>query len=109
MSVAQEKFSKLNQVRKTTAQQIGNNISQLNTLANDVMRQQAYMRKDPDGNSAGDLLPIVEPDFLALVAAFNEVSAKLEDVKAVHAGTMTPDELIAKYSLDLIEFSNGLI
>lgn len=109
MSIAQEKFSKLNDLRKTTHKQVSNTVSQLNSYALDAMKQQAYMRKNPDANGADQLIPVVTPDFAAAAAAFNDVAEKLQDMQLVAAEAMTADELVAKYSIDLAAYSNELI
>jgi hypothetical protein len=109
MSIAQEKFSKLNQSRKETHRQVSNSISQLNAYAMDAMKQQAYMRKDPDANGAGDLIAVVTPDFAAAASAFNEVVEKLVDMQSVAAGAMTVDDMIAKHGIDLTAYSDELI
>ena len=67
------------------------------------------MHKNPDNNGANELIAVVQPDFDALAVAFNQVAEKLVDMQAVSNGSMTIDALIAKYGIDLTEFSNGLI
>jgi len=109
MSINQEKFSNLNKLRKDTHKRISNLISQLNASTTSAMKQQAYMHKNPDSNGAPDLIPVVTPDFLAAAEAFNEVVAKLMDMQSVQASSMTVDEFIAKYSINLEEFSAELI
>tara|TARA_R100000544_G_scaffold16105_1_gene7624 strand:- start:781 stop:1110 length:330 start_codon:yes stop_codon:yes gene_type:complete len=109
MSINQEKFSKINQLRKNTHRQVSDAVSQLNTFASDAMNQQAYMRVNPDLNGADQLLSVVTPDFVAVATAFNEVKEKLEDMQSVASGLMTVDEMIAKHSIDLSQYSNELI
>lgn len=109
MSLSALKLATLNTNRKQTSQQVSNAISQLNAHAAAAMKQQAYMHKDPDLNGAGDLIAVVQPEFDALSVAFNQVAAKLVDMQAVSAGTMTADALIAKYNIDLNAFSNTLV
>lgn len=109
MSINQEKFSSLNKARKDTHRQINNIISQLNSLTDSAMKQQAYMHKNPDNNGADELIAVVTPDFLETANSFNVVAAKLMDMQAVKGGEMTLDELITKYTINLAEFSNELI
>lgn len=109
MSIEQEKFSNLNKLRKDTHKQVSNLISQLNASTSMAMKQQSYMHKNPDLNGANDLIAVVSPDFLATAAAFNQVAAKLMDMQALQSGAMTVDDFIAKYNINLAEFSAELI
>lgn len=110
MSISALKLANYNEQRKQTARQISTAISQLNAQADIALKQQAYMRSNPDANGADELIAVVAPEFNTLSEAFNQVAAKLQDMQAVNAGTMAVDELIAKYSsINLTEFSNGLI
>lgn len=109
MSLKQRKFDKAKDDIDSTERTATNAISQLNAAANAMLNQQAYLRKDPDANNAGELLPVVQPGFEAGAAAFNEVAGKLADMQAVHAGTMTVDELIAKYDINLTSYSATLV
>ena len=103
------KLQKLNSERKKTQRDVSNHISHLNNAADAAMRQQAYMHKNPDANGADQLIAVIHPEFLEAAAAFNEVAAKLQDMQLVSAGQMTIDDFIAKYAINLEEFSNELI
>lgn len=103
------KLSNLNELRKQTEREVSRAISQLNAATGSAMRQQAYMHKNPDTNGADQLIPVATPNFNASAAEFNAIAEKLTDMQKVQAGTLTVDDFIAKYSIDLTEFSNGLI
>lgn len=103
------KLQNLNSERKKTQRSVSNAISQLNTAADTAMRQQAYMKKNPDNNGADQLIAVVHPDFLAAASAFNLVAQKLQDMQLVSSGDLSVDDFMAKYNIDLTEFSNGLI
>ena len=105
----QLKLANFNENRKQTQQKVSQAISQLNAAASEAMRQQAYMRKNPDLNGADELIAVATPNFDASADAFNEVAQKLADMQSVQAGTLTVDAFITKYNIDLAEFSNGLI
>ncbi|AJP43414.1 hypothetical protein EP12_06665 [Alteromonas australica] len=109
MSLEYLKFTNLNSERKRTQRNVATAISNLNAAADSALKQQAYMRVNPDNNGADELIVITKPDFDACASAFNEVAAKLIDMQAVQAGTMTIDECIAKYGIDLTEYSKELI
>lgn len=109
MSINQEKFSKINQLRKDTHRQVSNAVSQLNSFASDAMNQQAYMRVNPDSNGADQLLSVVTPDFFAVSVAFDEVKEKLEDMQAVASGAMSADAMITKHGINLSQYSDELI
>ena len=107
--LAQLKLSNLNEARKDTFRRVTDAISQLNAAADEAMKQQAYIRKDPDANGASELLPIIAPEFSATVAAFQTVAAKLQSMSEVHAGAKDIDQQIADYAIDLTAFSEELI
>ena len=109
MSLEHLKFTNLNSERKSTQRSVATAISNLNAAADSALKQQAYMRVNPDNNGANELIPICQGDFDSCSAAFNEVAAKLMDMQAVQAGTMTVEDCIAKYGIDLTEYSNELI
>lgn len=103
------KLQNLNEARKRTQRDVSNFISQLQSAADTAMHQQAYMHKNPDANGADQLIPIVHPAFLEIAAEFNKAAAKLSDMQKLSSGEITVDELIAKYNMNLGEFSNGLV
>ncbi|MEZ7225982.1 hypothetical protein NO989_04275 [Alteromonas sp. DY56-G5] len=109
MSLDQLKFSNLNTQRKETQRKVSNAISQLNAAADEAMKQQAYMHSNPDDNGANELIAVATPDFNASAQAFNEVAQKLQDMQLVQAGTLSITDYIAKYNIDLSEFSERLI
>lgn len=109
MSLDQLKFSNLNTLRKETQRKVSNAISQLNAAADEAMKQQAYMHSNPDDNGANELIAVATPDFNASAQAFNQVAQKLQDMQLVQAGTLSIADYIAKYNIDLSEFSERLI
>ena len=102
------KLQSLNEGRKKTQREVSNLISQLHSAADTAMTQQAYMHKNPDANGADQLIPIVHPAFVEIALEFNKAAEKLSDMQKLSNGEITVEELIAKYSIDLSEFSNGL-
>ena len=109
MSVAQLKLQNFNNQRKQNQAAVGASLSRLHEQAMLALKQQAYMHSNPDDNGANELISVVKPEFIALATEFNVIAGLLEDSQAVSAGTMTAAELISKYSLDMTEFSNGLL
>ncbi len=103
------KISNFNEIRKSTHKKINNLLSQLEGETDSAISQQAYMRKNPHDNGASELISEVTPAFTATAAAFNAVAAKLQDMQLVAAGSMTVDELITKYSVDLAGYSEQLL
>jgi len=108
MSINQEKFSNLNKARKSTHKQVVSNLSQLMAFSMNAIKQQCYMRENPDDNGADELIAVVTPDFIEASEMFNDVKERLEDLQSVALGTMTTDEMKAKYSVDLVEYSQEL-
>ncbi len=108
MSINQEKFSNLNKARKATHKQVVSNLSQLLAYSMDAIKQQCYMHENPDNNGANELLVVVTPDFLEASEMFDAAKERMEDLQAVAAGSMTTAEMKAKYSVDLMEYSEEL-
>lgn len=109
MSVKQTKFNTLNEFRKATSKGVSRAISELNGHASAAIKQSAYMHTNPDDNGSDELVPIIQAEFDLLVTAFAEVQSKLSDLIAVRSGTMTSGELLAKYNVNLDEFSAELL
>jgi len=107
--VSQTKFNTLNEQRKSTTKSVSRAISELNRGASEAIKQSAYMHTDPDSNGVGELVPIVQVEFDALVIAFAEVQSKLGDLISVREGQMTVESLVTKYNVDLVTFSNELL
>lgn len=109
MSIKQTKFNALNDRRKETAKNVSRSLNLLLEEASNALKQQAYMRSNPDDNGADELVPIVQVIFDQITVTFMEVQDKLEDLVAVRNGTMTVEDLITKHSIDLNEYSEELI
>jgi uncharacterized membrane protein YqiK len=108
-SISTLKFIKLNDNRTKTATSVLNHLSQLDNLALTALEQQAYMRINPDANVDAEFIDAVGTDLTETITAFGKVKAKLEDILAVKAGTMTPEAMVAKYSIDLSDVSKRLL
>ena len=110
MSISIEKFSAFNIERKSSLSSISKTVSALNKEMSLALKQQAYMRSNPDNNGADELIPVVAGDIDLIAIALNEVNEKAADLLAVKAGTMTVDELLVKYpAINLIEYSAELL
>ena len=108
MSINQEKFSNLNKARKATHKNVVSSLSQLLSFSMDAIKQQCYMRENPDANGADELIAVVTPDFIEASEMFNSVKDRLEDLQSVALGSMTTAEMKAKYSVDLVAYSEEL-
>ena len=95
--------------QKSTSGSIARSISSLNNDLSAGLEHQAYARKNPDEVIDAELLSIINVGVDQLLAQYEEVNQKRLDLIAVKDGSMTVDELIAKYSIDLVAYSNGLI
>ena len=109
MSVNQTKFNTINQRRKDTTKGVSRAVSELNKHTTDALKQQAYIRTNPDDNGADELIPIVQVDFDALVIALAEVQGKLNDLTAVRNGALSVEDSVTKYNINLDEFSDELL
>ena len=95
--------------QKQTLSNIARQISQLNNDLSAAIDYQAYARKNPDLIVDDGLLAIINLGVDQLLAQYDEVDAKRIDILAVKNGTMTVDELIAKYNVDLNKYSVELM
>lgn len=95
--------------QKATSANVARSISALNNDLAAALAHQAYARKNPDANIDAELLGIMGFGVDALLAQYAEVDEKRVDLLSVKAGTMTVDELITKYNIDLTAYSNGLL
>ena len=110
MTIQIEKFSAFNKERKTSLATIGSSVSIINKELSKVLKQQAYMHKNPDNNGANDLIPLVSDKIDVIAQAFAEINAQVVDFMAVKTGTMTIDELLTKYPvINLEEYSKELL
>jgi len=95
--------------QKATNSSVARSISSMNNDLSAAIEHQAYMHKNPDGNIDDGLVAVIGYGAEQLLAQYAEVDEKRLDFLAVKAGTMTVDELIAKYNIDLTKYSNALI
>lgn len=109
MSINQIKASNFNDDRKATMRDVASSLSKLNVLANKALKQQAYVRKNPDDNGVDEFKTVLSADIDSISASLSEVNEKLSDLMKVKSDEMTVDELIAKYSIDLAGYSLELL
>ena len=103
------KLQTYNSLKKETQRQVTSNLSQLNANLDKAIIQQAYVRKNPDNLIDAEYLASLSVGFTELETVFMILASKITDMKNVQSETMTADELISKYSVDLTEFSNSLL
>ena len=108
-SLQQIKLTQYMSNQKETVSNIARSISSLNKYLAAALELQAYARKNPDLIIDEELLNIIGFGVDELLAQYAEVDAKRIDLLAVKNNTMTVDELIAKYNIDLATYSNKLI
>ncbi len=108
-STQQLKLTQYNINQKATASNVARSISSLNNDLAAALEHQAYARMNPDGVVDAELLAIIGLGVDELLSQYAEVDAKRIDLLAVKDGSMTVDELIAKYSIDLTSYSNALL
>lgn len=110
MTIKIEKFSVFNKERKASLAAVSANVSQLNKNMMLTIKQQAYMRSNPDDNGVDELIPKVSEQIDAIAIELEEVNKRASHLLAVKAGTMTVDQLLAEYpAIDLISYSDELL
>jgi cupin superfamily acireductone dioxygenase involved in methionine salvage len=107
--ISQTKFQNLNEQRKQTSRSISQCISQLNAHASTALKQQAYLRKNPDLNIDPEFITIMGAEVAPIAAAFAEVQYKLNDIVSVMTEEMTVDDMMEKYNIDLSQVSSELL
>jgi len=108
-SLQQIKLTSYMTNQKATSKSVARSIASLNNDLAAALEHQAYARKNPDLVVDADLLAVIGLGVDELLAQYSEVDEKRIDLLNVKAGTMTVDELIAKYSINLTAYSNALI
>jgi hypothetical protein len=110
MTVQNEKFRNFNTERKATTKAVSDAVSKLNKELAVAIKQQAYMRSNPDDNGANELITIVSDEIDAIAISLSNANSKATDLLAVKAGTMTVEQLLAKYTaINLTEYSEELL
>lgn len=109
MTIELIKASNFNNERKATMRDVANYISKLNVGAITALKQQAYVRKNPDDNGVDKFKDILAVDIGNIATSLAEVNDKLADLMKVKSDVMTVDELISKYSIDLAGYSSELL
>ena len=108
-SLQQIKLTQYMKNQKETTASIARSIAALNNDLAAALEHQAYARSNPDLIVDADLLTVIGYGVDALLSQYAEVDTKRLDLLAVKANTMTVDDLITKYNIDLTKYSNGLI
>ena len=108
-STQQIKLTQYMKNQKETSSSVARSISSLNNDLAAALEHQAYARKNPDSVVDAELLAILGLGVDQLLAQYTEVDEKRIDLLNVKAGTMTADELVTKYNIDLVNYSNSLI
>jgi hypothetical protein len=110
MSISGEKFRTFNSERKATLKAVSTDVSSLNKELLIGIKQQAYMRSNPDNNGVDELLPIVSGDIDAISTALSRANIVANDLMQVKDGMMTVEQLLAKYpAINLDEYSSELL
>ena len=103
------RFDNYNKQRKQTNVSAANALSQLETLLLTALAQQAYFRNDPDNIFTDeDDKALITKGVAALVPSWQRNVDRVTDLLAVIQGNKTVGGVVAKHSINLEEFRNGL-
>ena len=86
MTIELIKASNFNNERKATMRDVANYISKLNVGAITALKQQAYVRKNPDDNGVEEFKAVLSADIDSIAASLNEVNEKLDEAKPATLG-----------------------
>lgn len=109
MTISVTKFDGAFQQCKQNCNQLKNNLAQLKTSVDDAIKIYAYSLKNPDNNNATEIVTHFDAHMNEQITVFNNIAAKMADIEAVKAGTMTADDMIPKYAVDLAKISSELL
>lgn len=102
------KLNKFDTNQKQTASSIASSIASLNNTMAAALEHQAYARKNPDSVVDADYLEFMGLSVDSLMAQFADVAQKQQDLLAVKDGAMSVDDMISKWNIDLVAYSNNL-
>ena len=108
-SIQQIKLTQYVKNQKETVKSIARSISALNNDLAAALEHQAYARQDPDGNIDAEMVAVLGVGVDQLMSQFAEVEAKLLDITAVKDNVKPVEGNIAKYNIDLVKYSSGLL
>lgn len=104
----QFKYIKFKESQARTAQNVANAVSSLDNAMLEALKVQAYMHSNPDSIIDESNLTKGAAVIDAIAVQYSEVVKKYTDMLSVKDKTMTADELVSKYSLDVQEYSDLL-
>ena len=102
------KFDKFFVNQAQTMKVIADAISKLNANVPDAIEHQAYVLKNTDENMDESIKESISKRVTELEAQFIEVVLMINDISATKKSEMTVDELMAKYKVDFVKYSNDL-
>lgn len=102
------KLTNFNKDYKATSQSIRSAVSQATLQLNTAIKQQGYIRKNPDGNISEADIVSMQDTFIQILSDFKGLIPLVDDMEAVHTGALTVDALIEKYNVDVDQYSAEL-
>ena len=102
------KFDKFFINQAQTMKVIADAISKLNAHIPAAIEHQAYVLKNTDENMDESIKESISKRVTELEAQFIAVVLMINDLSATKKSEMTVDELIAKYKINLIKYSDDL-
>ena len=108
-SIQQLKLAQFSANQKQTVSSIARSIAQLNNDLAAAVEHQAYARKNPDNIIDDGFLALMGHGVDQLLAQFAQTAGKRDDLLAVKSGAMSVDDLIAKYNINVADYSDRLI
>jgi hypothetical protein len=102
------KFDKFFVNQAQTMKVVADAVSKLNAAIPAAIKHQAYVLKNLDDNMDESIKESMSKRVEELEGQFMQVVSMVGDIAATRAKGMTADELIAKYNVDLVQYSNDL-
>ena len=102
------KLSKFDTNHKATMSSIASSISKLNNDLAAALSHQAYALKNPDLMIDESYTTLMTEGMTELIEQFAVMQAKHNDLLPVDNGGLSADDIVAKYSIDLVKYSIDL-
>jgi len=102
------KFDKFFSNQSQTLKEVASAISKLNGALPAAIEHQAYAIKNTDNNMDDSIKDSISRRVTELETQFINVAGMIKDIGATKNGMMSVDELIAKYNVNLVQYSNDL-
>ena len=102
------KLINFNKDYKNTSRSVRNAVSQLQLQLATAIKQQCYIRENPDSNLTAEDITAMQVVLTEIITEFELLIPMVDDIKSTYIGGMATQDLIDKYSVDVAAYSAEL-